>query len=263
MKLFYLFIVLFFLFSCKGQYYRARSSGMEGTIMKGDKFFVTPTSQFERNDIVVFDYFGPDYTSPDVENGTFKLHWEKRIYRLIAYSGDSLEIKDGEVFVNSQHISLPTEANLRFEVLSKVRIEELDEKYSFPGDVRKLGDTLVYDVDLSVEQATNYQQKKPGIISVKRKFPDLPVNDTIYARASQNGNWSSSNFGPLKIPSPGETIHVDHVNFKLYHNIPGIKPGKNLLQEKLYFVLGDNRYGAEDSRFIGLVSQSKMYGVVK
>ena len=88
-------------------------------------------------------------------------------------------------------------------------------------------------------------------------------DDSIYARASQKGSWTSDNFGPLKIPSPGETIIVDSVTFKLYHNIPGIKAGKNLLQEKLYFVLGDNRYGAEDSRFIGLIAHSKMYGVVK
>jgi signal peptidase I len=259
----YLFIVLVCFISCKQRFYRASSGSMEETILVGQTFPVTLTDKFERNDIVVFTVFSKDYGSLPDEDGEYKMHWEKRIYRLIAYSGDSLEITDGEVFVNSRHIALPPKAKLRYEVVSKVRIEEFDEKYPFAGAVTKSGDTFGYDVDLTVEQAFNYQQRKPAIISVKRKFPDLIVNDTMYARASQKGKWSSANFGPLRIPSPGETINVDSINFKLYHNIPGIKAGKNLLQEKLYFVLGDNRYAAEDSRFIGLISHSKMYGVVK
>jgi signal peptidase I len=263
MKRLSFFLIFLFLLSCRGRYYRIPSACMEETIMAGEQFFVTSADKFERNDIVVFNYFGPDYSSPDEETGTYNLHWEKRIFRLIAYSADSLEIKDGEVFVNSRHIALPPKAKLRYEVVSKVPIEEFDEKYPFAGAVSKSGDTYGYDVDLTVEQAFIYEQRKPAIVSVKRKFPEPVANDTMYARASQNGKWSSAYFGPLRIPSPGETIDVDSVNYKLYHNIPGIKAGKNLLQEKLYFVLGDNRYAAEDSRFIGLISHSKMYGVVK
>ena len=75
--------------------------------------------------------------------------------------------------------------------------------------------------------------------------------------------WSSDNYGPLVIPNTGNTVIVDSINYKLYHNIPGIRMGKNTIEESLYFVLGDNRHGAQDSRFIGFIPHSNMYGIVK
>ena len=258
-----LIIVLFSFFSCKERIFRAPSGGMERTIMAGDVFEVTPADKFERNDIVVFNYFGPDYTEGADEDGKYPMHHEKRMYRLIAYSGDSLEIRDGEVFLNSRHVPLPPKAVMKYEVVSKGHIDEFDEKDPYINTTTKTGDTISYIVDLTTEQAFDYRQSKPAIISVRKKSPDSRVDDTSYARASVAGQWTSDNYGPLRIPSPGETIYCDKVNFKFYHNIPGIKTGKFLLKEKLYFVLGDNRHGAEDSRFIGLVPHSKMYGVVK
>ena len=70
-------------------------------------------------------------------------------------------------------------------------------------------------------------------------------------------------FGPFKIPGLGDTINVDASNYFLYQNIPDIRQGTNVIKENLYFVLGDNRYFSEDSRYIGLISHSKMYGVVQ
>jgi signal peptidase I len=259
----YLLILFFFLVSCKGHRYRMPTGAMEETIMTGEVFYATPSEKFERNDIVVFSVFSKDYGSSPNEDGEYKMHWEKRAYRLIAYSGDSVEIKDGEVFINTRHIALPPKAKLQYEVYAKGRIEEFDELDPYVKTTTKAGDTMGYTVELITEKAEDYRGRKPFVISVKRKLPDMPINDTLYARASTDGSWSSNNFGPLRIPLPGETIVVDSINFKFYHNIPGIKIGENLLVEKLYFLLGDNRYGAEDSRFIGLISQSKMYGVVK
>ena len=262
MKRLSLFLILFFLFSCKQRFYRASSHSMEETIMAGEAFYTEPSNKFEKNDIVVFNYFGPDYGTPAEEPGKYNMHWEKRIYRLIAYSDDTVEIKNGEVFVNLRHIPLPPKAKMKYKVLSKVYIDEFSEIYPYANPPTKNGDTLEYIVDLTTEKAFDFEQKKPAIISVK-KTPPLPADDTLYAKTSLSGNWSSNNYGPIRIPGPGETIFIDSVNFKLYHNIPGIKTGRYLLQEKLYFVLGDNRYGAEDSRFIGLIPQSKMYGIVK
>src|SRR5687768_7551253 len=93
-------ILIFLMVACKGRSFRAGSNSMESTIIVGDHFYVTRSSHFERNDIVVFNYYGNDYSAPPDEFGKFEQHWEKRVFRLIAFSGDSLEIKDGEVIVN-------------------------------------------------------------------------------------------------------------------------------------------------------------------
>lgn len=261
MKKIYLPIVLLWLFSCKPHLYRQTSVGMEATIMEGEKFFVTFPDEYKRNDIVIFDYYGPDFTSYTDDKEKLKMHWEKRVYRLIAYSGDSVEIKNGEVFVNSNHVPLPRTAELVYRVRSKVPINEFEDRDPTFTQITRFNDTIEYSVSLTSVEALDYEQRKPAILSVKRIWNN--VTDTSYARDRQTGNWSTDNYGPFKIPSPNDTIFIDDINFNFYKNIPGMKKGLNVINEKLYFVLGDNRHHAADSRFIGLISHSKMYGVAK
>ena len=244
-----------------GRRFRNPGAAMEDTIKTGESFWVTPTHNFERNDIVVFNYYGPDYSSTDEETGRFKEHWEKRVYRLVAYSGDSVEMKNGELFINGSHIPLPPKGKLIYDICAREVLEEFNDSKKFLEPMRK-GDTLVYTVFLTPEKAESYRGRAPAIMDVRRA-PSPGFDDTTYARASREGHWTSDDYGPFRIPSPGESILVDDDNFKFYSNIPGIKKGTNTLKEKLYFLLGDNRYSAADSRFIGLIAHSNMYGVVK
>lgn len=63
--------------------------------MAGDKIHVIKTDTFNKNDIVVFDYYGDDYSKAPDESGNYKMAWQKLVYRLAAISGDLVEIKDG------------------------------------------------------------------------------------------------------------------------------------------------------------------------
>jgi signal peptidase I len=250
-------------FSCKQRVYRHPSRSMENTIMMGQHFYVSASDHFERNDIVVFDYFGRDFSSPLEEPGQYKMHWEKRVFRIIALSGDSIEVTEGEVFVNRRHIALPRLAKLLYQVKSTVEIDDFAETDLYSAPEPEAGSILAYLVPLTQGEAEDYRKRKPAIVSVERKFVEFAENDTSLAKSSDKDKWSVDYYGPLKIPSPGEDIIVDDDNYKLYKNIPGIHPGQNTVKEKLYFVLGDNRDGAEDSRFTGFISHSKMNGVVK
>ena len=166
--------------------------------------------------------------------------------------------------MNDRLVAPPKKALLYYEVLSTVPIDDPENKNLSSAILQKRGDTLVYQLFLSMDQAHDYESRKPAIISVRRANPShFNDNDTAYAKGSKAGIWSIDNYGPLTIPAPGETIQIDADNFKVYKNIPEAKPGSAVLKEKLYFVMGDNRYGAEDSRFIGLIPHSKMYGIAK
>ena len=259
--------IFFFLYGCKGKLYRAPSASMETTIMTGETFFVTPAKSFKRNDIVVFDNFGDDYSSPPDENGIFKQHWERRFCRLIALSGDSLNIKDGDVFVNGRHfVEEPTILN-EYLVLAKEYINDLPERgddYSLPPLKDRFGDTIVYQLPLTKEEVYKYEQRKQVVFTIKKFIaPPSEFEDTVLARPAINLLWTIDNYGPLYISLPGDTIEVTTANYKLYKNIPGIQFGKNILKENLYFVMGDNRHRAQDSRYIGFISHSNMYGIVK
>src|SRR5204863_4194992 len=98
--------------SCRGKMFHQPTASMEETIMTSDVFYVNKTSSFKRNDIVVFNYFGEDYRRMTEDPGKFPMHWEKRAYRLIAWSGDSLEIKDAEVIINRKPVLPPPKSIL-------------------------------------------------------------------------------------------------------------------------------------------------------
>jgi signal peptidase I len=259
--------ILFFLFGCKGNLYRAPTASMETTVKKGETFYVAASHSFKRNDIVLFNYYGDDYSSLPDENGKYKQHWEKRFYRLIAISGDTLLIKDGVVLLNGKYIEdAPTILN-EYRVYAKQPIDDLpdrNEGFGFPSVKDRFGDTIVRQVLLTKEEVNKYEQRKQGIIKITRFITPPPAtNDTMLARPAANLLWTVDNYGPLYIPKPGDIINVTKGNYKLYKNIPLIQPGKNTIKEKLCFVMGDNRHMAQDSRFLGFIAQSKMYGIVK
>lgn len=250
------------LVACKHRFFRMPSGSMENTLMTGQSFYVQPAAKFERNDIVVFDYYGNDYSSPEEEPGKFRQHWEKRVCRLIACSGDLVAIKDGEVEINNRRTPLPLLAKMPYEIRSATAIDELDQD-PLTTHEQTYRDTIIYIVPLTREQVEDYRKRKPAIGSVQRKPANAYLSDTSFAKLTAENNWNQDNYGPLRLPSPGETIIVTRENYKLYKNIPGIQMGHYKIKEKLYFVLGDNRHYAEDSRFIGLISHSNMYGIVK
>jgi signal peptidase I len=82
-------------------------------------------------------------------------------------------------------------------------------------------------VELTTEQLKVLNQLK---IPYKRYSDFDKHNDEITAQFHQP--WTPGNFGPVRVPD-------DH-----------------------YFVLGDNRYNAMDSRFIGFIPKKDVTGVV-
>lgn len=175
-------------------------------------------------------------------------------------SGDIVELRRGEVYVNNLHLSSPPLGKTEYQVDSKVPIDEFNPK-EVETHQSQSGDTTTYFISLTRDEVEKLMQRKQEVIAIKKYTPE-DLFDTLYARASPEGHWSLDNYGPLKIPSPGDSIEVNEVNFRLYHNVPEVHTGLNVIKEKLYFLMGDNRHNADDSRFIGLISHSKMYGIV-
>ncbi|MES3017991.1 MAG: signal peptidase I [Bacteroidota bacterium] len=82
----------------------------------------------------------------------------------------------------------------------------------------------------------------------------------IFGSTKEN-SWNTDNYGPIVIPLMGEVIKPDLiVNEKLY---AGFLDKDRKIKQDLYFVLGDNRHDAYDSRFIGFIPKSEIAGVVK
>jgi hypothetical protein len=258
--------IMIVLIACdgRGRTTYANGESMANTIKAGQVFRITYTDQFNRNDIASFKIFTEDYSNLPDENGVYKKTEQGWIFRIMAMSGDQLQIKEGDVYVNDTLLRLPPKALEEYEILTSIPIDEfLDEMEKDPDAIRfeRRGDTFFYQKKLTAAEVEEFRNRKPAFISVKKSL--LREYFSPIVQQSATTRWSVDEFGPLRIPAVGETIVVDSSNFSLYQNIPGISMGKHVVKEPLYFVLGDNRHSASDSRYIGLISHSKMKGIVK
>ncbi|WP_320054369.1 signal peptidase I [uncultured Acetobacteroides sp.] len=199
-----------------------------------------------RNDIIVFN---EDYYSKGKEDA-----W---IYRVIGISGDSVRIRNGNVFVNSIKEKPISSIKLQYQIKSKhdLVLSFLDESSCITQTSNEVVAFL----------STN------EIALIRKTYPSAKIarvcnySSEGIISPEEGETWNSDNFGMLYIPRVGDTVKINERNKLLYHDIIGDgMPNDStiVVKEKLYFVLGDNRYSAADSRFIGFVSESKIIGKV-
>ena len=261
-----LLVLLWFTTACKGKLYRMPSSSMAETIRAGEPFYVKSARSFHRDDLVVFSIYSDDYAAGPDESGQFRKHWEERCYRLVALSGDTLSIQNDTVYINRQAVPFPAGCKLLYHLYSPDVIQDpvIEENIDMAGSgVNPAEKGFITQVSLSRAQLDDIRKRFPAIKRAEHYIPDDPLSDTFYAKPDPALGWNSGNYGPLIIPRPGDTIAVTEKNYRLYRHVPGVHIGRFRLEETLYFVMGDNRYFAQDSRYTGFIPHSNMRGIVK
>ena len=241
----------------------------------------------ERNDIVVFNQpadtlldmndFNPDrnyYKPIDKKTNLVK--------RCVGIPGDSLEIRNGYVYINGKPNALPDRAKLQFayEVelkgsYSGAQIYDGLKRYDIT-DVYQIGQNklLIEATVEAAEQAKNH----PNIASVKRQETPKGIDyNSLFPRAA-GYDWSYDNFGPIYIPKKGETIALTMETLPLYKRLIGEyernhivtrgnqiiindKPATSYTFKQDYFwMMGDNRNNSIDARAWGYVPFDHVVG---
>jgi len=257
-------------------------------------FRIPGFEKIKNNDIVVFNwprdtlfnmYLPADkrYDKPIDKKTNY-------VKRCVGIPGDSLQIKDGIVFINGKELILPERAKpqysykvaydgktpIDFEFLMKDM--KIIDGAGFLDDQKR--DTILFRA-LTFEGAERLR-KTPGITAVIR-YINKGAEDGIYPDFKDGNppvlfNWNCDNYGPIYIPEAGKTVKLNAATLPFYkiiisefeNNKLKVEGNTIYINDKIattytfkqnyYWMMGDNRHNSLDARYFGYTPEDHIVG---
>ncbi|QXP79599.1 MULTISPECIES: signal peptidase I [Winogradskyella] len=243
----------------------------------------------ERNDIVVFNQ--PADTLLDMNNFNPARNYYKPIdkktnlvKRCVGVAGDTLEIKNGYVYINGVQNKLPPRSHLQFSYditfkrqLQPARIIEILKKYDITDGLGYGSTEGSYKIPAATDEAVAKLRLHPEVASIVPFKETEGIRDNIFPR-DPNYNWNPDFFGPLWIPKAGETLQINTKNISIYKRAISEYEGHEVVtrgnqifidnqpatsytfKQDYYWMMGDNRHNSIDSRYWGFVPNDHIFG---
>ena len=208
-------------------YYIAPTPANDPNIKQGDKVF---TSTLKTPLPYSFVMITSKYTDsvnmaimPDYEPGS------RFLYRLCGLPGNVIEMKNGVLYVDGKNFDKKLNLDHKY-VINSSDFNLIDQEDIETMTVLGGGIMINRDSALVIFDSTLLNKYSSKIKSALYMMPPNLENG-VFKWNNKNESWSIDNFGPLKIP------------------------------HDCYFVLGDNRHNALDSRYTGFVKKENIKGV--
>ena len=166
---------------------------------------------------------------------------ENYIKRCVAIAGDTIEIKNSELFINGHH-KTEKEMQYKYFVSSNLRFGKnffkkygitnedkdmaqywLDPRYqaydiinfiNSDSTLSKFNKETIYLIPLTLKKVEMIRKK--GIKAIRFIKPKGNCNEDVIPHNQNLAKWNEDNFGPLWIPKKGGTIKLTPLNLALY-----------------------------------------------
>ncbi len=243
--------------------------------------------RIKRNDIVVFSWPTDnwvEYGKP--EKGFMTKPIDKKsnyVKRCVGIPGDSLEVREGWVYINGKKNQLPDRAQPQFKYVVTTKGGQFNPSYMHqrydldPDYYGQISANQYVFTSLTVDIAAQLKNHS-NVVSVQRAATPKGQSEPQVFPEDADFSWNTDFFGPIYIPEKGKTVDLNVEVLPLYKRIITEYEGHSLevngnqikidgevstnytFGQDYYWMMGDNRNNSLDARSWGYVPFDHVLG---
>ena len=247
--------------------------------------------EIKRNDIVVFSW--PVDTLIDIRPGhmygSVRKPIDKKsnyVKRCVGMPGDSLEVRNGYVYINGKQNELPDRARLQFSYLIQTSKEisrrTFINRYDITDGIQRIKGG--YYIAAATDEAIARLKNHPDVVDVTPYKGKKGVREEGSFPNTTTHKNNRDFLGPIYIPEAGKTVAITPETIPYYERVIEVYEGYEMGEERdltvsgtqvllngaplteytfkqdYYWLMGDNRNNSQDARAWGYVPYNHVVG---